>query len=239
VTSIDAGDAGNEEFSSPLARDSLANQAYRRIRSALKRSHYRIGQRLILRTLAAELGISLTPLREAFARLISENTLAVDSRGIVYVPAVSNQQYREIRDLRIQLEGGLAAAATLKAKPADVALLRKLNDDFNHLSQAAVSIEDRMKALEKNEQFHFTLYGLADMPIHLSIIESLWMRCGPLFTKLAERRQSNPRISRHVLIIRGLEERDSDLVRYAVCEDIINGYGVLMPDEAELLQAKA
>jgi DNA-binding GntR family transcriptional regulator len=206
----------------PISRDSLANMAYWKIRNALKRSHFRPSQKLVLRNVAAELGISLTPLREAFARLISENALAVDARGVVHVPDLDLAQYREIRDIRIELESRAAVAAAVRVTPKDIAILRAFQDQF-----LASNAKDRaLIGLEANEKFHFYLYGLAEMPVLYSIIEGLWMRCGPIFLRLREGQRSTLN-DQHSMIIEGLEKRDLEMVRQGVTGDIMNGWAVL------------
>ena len=202
----------------PMVRDSLSNQAYWRIRNALKQSHYQPGQKLVLRTVATELNISLTPLREAFARLLSENALSVDARGIVSVPMISLEQHKEIRDLRIELEGRAAFAATAFVSDRQIVELRALNEAY---FQATVQ-GDQSAAFKANEEFHFRLYALAQMPILFSIIEGLWMRSGPILAQARPRARAPVR--RHGRILMGLELRDPELVRQGISEDITNGW---------------
>ena len=89
----DVADLSGSEDMGPVLRDSLSGQVYRRIRDALKQSHFRPGQKLVLRSVASDLDVSMTPLRDAFARLVSENALVVDSRGCVCVPVISPEQH--------------------------------------------------------------------------------------------------------------------------------------------------
>src|ERR1700722_4254223 len=89
----------------PISKDSLTSKAYARIRSALMLSKFQAGQRLALRPLAAELGISPTPVREALLRLVSEHALTLDARGVVCVPVFDPGRFREVWDIRVDLEG--------------------------------------------------------------------------------------------------------------------------------------
>ena len=161
----------------PLVRDSLSGMAYEQIRAALMSSQLRPGQRLVLRALAAELGISPTPVREALLRLVSEHVLELDARGIVCVPELDLATYVEIRDLRIELEGRAAAAAALYATPEDIAALTKIHDRF----LAAEAKGDAHAAGEANEELHATIYRLARMPVLLTLIEILREKMQELF----------------------------------------------------------
>jgi DNA-binding GntR family transcriptional regulator len=204
----------------PISRENLALQVYRQIRNALKQSYFRPGQKLVLRAVAADLNVSMTPLRDAFARLVSESALLVDSRGCVCVPVISPEQHREIRDLRADLEGRAAYAATSHVTTNDIAELQALNETF----YLATLSEDRGAALKANEEFHFKLYGLAGMPILFSMIEGLWLRSGPILA----RRGPNPRkpIRRHLPILMGLKNSDPALVRQGITEDIFAGWTI-------------
>ncbi len=66
-------------------RDSLSQRAYAQISRALIVSALRPGHRLILRPLAAELGLSPTPVRKALLRLVSEQAPSLDDRGSTLV----------------------------------------------------------------------------------------------------------------------------------------------------------
>ena len=216
--SVTSDDIGGDL--SPIVRDSLSMQAYWRIRDGLRQSHYRPGQKLILRSVAAKLNISMTPLREAFARLVSENALTVDTRGCVCVPVISAEQHREIRDLRVELEGRAAYSATAHVGPGDIKDLREINEAFYQ----ATIVNDRSAALKANEEFHFRLYGLAQMPILLSIIGGLWMRSGPILAQTGPKRR--PPRRRHGLILMGLEIKDAALTQQGVAEDIMAGWSI-------------
>ena len=96
-----------------LSRESISQQAYLAIRRALMGGQFAPGAKLILRTVAASLGISSTPVREALLKLASENALTLDVRGTVRVPEMTRDKYIEIRDLRVLLEGEAAARAAV------------------------------------------------------------------------------------------------------------------------------
>lgn len=207
----------------PVARASLTSKTYMSIRTALMSSHFKAGERLVLCQLAAELGISPTPVREALLRLASEHALAIDARGVACVPAFDPEQYIEVRDLRIDLEGQAAAVACGRATEAAVDQLERLHGEF---IQAEV-LHDTRAAFAANERFHMRLYALAERPVLLSLIESLWVRCGPLFVRLHDR-DIVLDANRHDVIIRGMRERDPEMVRRGVAEDIMTGWKYLI-----------
>lgn len=165
----------------PVAREeSLTEKVYRSLRGALTGGRLVPGQRLVHRALAAELGVSPTPVREALLRLVSEAALELDARGIAWVPRLVPERYQEIVELRVELEGRAAARATQLATPADLAALRALH--------AGVAEGRRTRnpalVLRENERFHFALLELARMPVLTRLVESLWLQAGPTINLL-------------------------------------------------------
>ena len=88
----------------PLDRPAgLGDQVYKTLRDYLG-SHVIVpGQRLQEATLAVQLGVSRTPVREALARLESDGLIAADGRSFV-VPVLSDADVDEIYELRALLE---------------------------------------------------------------------------------------------------------------------------------------
>ena len=86
------------------------------------------GQRLRIRELSEAMGVSDTPVREAIMQLVREGGLEMRSGQSITVTRLSLTRYRELREIRLFLEG----LATEKAVPlltgADLKQLKKLHD---------------------------------------------------------------------------------------------------------------
>ena len=185
------------------------------------RGRLKPGERLVSRLLASELGISTTPAREALARLASEKALELDHRSTVVVPTLTAERYEEIRDLRAQLEGLAAMRAAGVATTADVGELVMLHE--GHLaSESTGALES---ALAYNEQFHFKLCRLCELPLLMTIVEMLWLQCGPLLNHFYSRNVSLWTHAKHphLEVIRSLERRDGEGARAAIVLDITEG----------------
>jgi DNA-binding GntR family transcriptional regulator len=204
----------------PISKDSLSRLAYQEIRASLMRGRLRPGQRLVLRQLAMQLGISQTPVREALLRLVSEQGLEFDGRGTVVVPSLNLERYLEVRDLRIELEGRSAARAAGRATPADIEALAAIHSRF----AAADARGESLVALEANEAFHYALCRLGDSPVLFHIVQQLWMRCGPLLTHLyANGSLGDAGNHPHLQVITALRGRDGAEARAAITQDIDRG----------------
>ncbi|MFO1223337.1 MAG: GntR family transcriptional regulator [Burkholderiaceae bacterium] len=103
----------------------LAEQVYRALRDRLRSGAIGAGEVLQEVPLAAQLGVSRTPVREAMARLASEGLLASDRRSFA-APALTLADVDDIYELRFLLEPaamrGIAARAAQARAPIEAAL---------------------------------------------------------------------------------------------------------------------
>ncbi len=88
-------------FDRPPTRTEWADE---RLRSAIFEGRFAPGERLVISTLAEQLGVSATPLREALRRLSSEGLVELQAHGSARVAAVDLHEATEIYELRRILE---------------------------------------------------------------------------------------------------------------------------------------
>ena len=135
----------------PLERPAgLADRVYYQLRDNIGSHQIRPGERLQEVSLAAQLGVSRTPVREALARLESEGMIVVEGRGFV-VPELTDADIEEIYQLRFLLEPAAARIAVAEvSSPTDLASMSSAVDD----SVAAEKNGDFRAFLEANSRFH-------------------------------------------------------------------------------------
>lgn len=95
---------------------SLGERVYQMLREHLHSGRVRTGQPLTELGLAAELGVSRTPVREALARLASERLVDVEGRSFV-APSLTGGDLQDIYELRVLLE---TEAARQVARRTDI-----------------------------------------------------------------------------------------------------------------------
>src|SRR3954468_22811924 len=106
-----------------LERDTLWDRAYAAIKSDLLAGRLAPGHRLVLRQVADDLGISLTPVRDAVNRLVAEKVLehgGLGPAGGAVVPLLSADQFSQLMTVRSSLEPMAAAAAAAHASKAEL-----------------------------------------------------------------------------------------------------------------------
>lgn len=198
-----------------ISRDSLGDAIYRRLCQDLVRGKLRPNQRVTIRGLADSLGTSSTPVRDAVQRLLRDNALEQRSVRDVRVPVLTTDQYLEVSHIRAELEGLAAEMAARVATEKDVAHLRRLVAR----NEEAIAAARWPLANEMNQQFHFALAEIADMPVLLDVVGRLWLRMGPLLSGYYATAKEDM-IKQHHVIVAACESHDSDAARTAMRVDI-------------------
>ena len=85
-------------------RTNLNDQVYETLRDRILRRDPGPGTKLSLHELAAELGVSRSPVHHALTRLVSEGLLIVKARRGYYVTPVTSQALVEGYEVRLALE---------------------------------------------------------------------------------------------------------------------------------------
>ncbi|MGY1747825.1 GntR family transcriptional regulator [Modestobacter sp. SYSU DS0511] len=131
-------------------RSLLRDDVYRRLRDAIENGTFEPGEQLKDKELAAWLGVSRTPVREALLRLAQSGlVLAQPGRSTI----VSPLDVREVRDAR-EVVAAMHQVAVREAVPflteADVATMRDANRRF----AAAVESGDVEAAVRADDELH-------------------------------------------------------------------------------------
>ena len=143
----------------PVGRATLADEAYRRIRDMILNLELFPGQTILLGDLAAQLGVSRTPVRQAVERLSSgmEGLLQMVPRKGIMVSFPDAEDMREIYEIMQGLEGQ-AVRLTLKRLDGDG--LTALQTAIS-LQQDALTAGDRIAWAEADRGFHAALIEAA------------------------------------------------------------------------------
>ena len=205
----------------PVDVTTLKERVYLRLREAISHGDFMPGEVLTIRTLAASLGTSAMPVREALLRLVAESALVQQpNRGFAVAPFTSDT-FRELARIRMSTE---ALATRYATRNADAALLDNLRA-LNVQMRDAILRSDADTALEANRSFHFSIYAAADMPQLLGIIRGLWLRTGPyLGAAYRHIRDSNQHFLNgtriHTRIIADIERGDAQRAGRGIALDI-------------------
>jgi DNA-binding GntR family transcriptional regulator len=156
-----------------LPRASLAEVAYQAIRRRILDNAYPPGFQALEQSLATELGISRTPVREALVRLQKEGLVEVIPRHGMRVLPVSPTDMKEIYEILTALEG-MAAELAAKRRPAEeeLAPLERASRDM----AKALRADDLDAWAEADERFHRHLIELSGNRLLAQAVLNFWDR---------------------------------------------------------------
>ena len=203
-----------------IGKGSLSMQAYRVLRQALVNGHFLPGQRLIMAQLAQDLGVSITPAREACMRLAAEHALEVISGRFVQVPQFTVQRYLDVRMIRLELECLATALAAERASAADVERLLAMIPDYERTSEGG----DQVMAGQYNRDFHFAIYRLSGVELLVDQIDNLWTLMGPMLAVFfRESARLYTSSEEHRAAVEAIGRRDGAAAAAAMRRDILRG----------------
>ncbi|OHX01756.1 GntR family transcriptional regulator [Micromonospora sp. WMMB235] len=132
--------------------------AYESIKTRILGGAYEPGKKLSEEDLAAAVGVSRTPVREALRRLHAEGLVDWEANRGATVPAWREQDLEEIFELRALLEGYGAELAATRITPEEIVRLRELCAEME--GYAAGQRRDRADRIAVcNAQFHEIILG--------------------------------------------------------------------------------
>ena len=159
----------------PVTPTLVADQVYEVLENRILTGSLASGSPLRVRDLAATVGTSVMPVREAIRRL-EEAGLAtrIPHRGAV-VRTFTVAELIHIYDVRITLE---VKAAAKGARHVSAAGLKRMEASCRKM-QLAVEEGRVVDALDLDEDVLRTLYAASGNPVLVSTIEQLWLQCRP------------------------------------------------------------
>jgi DNA-binding GntR family transcriptional regulator len=145
----------------------VTSSVYSRLHEGIVNGKYPPGESLVETTLAAQFGISRTPVREALRRLEQDGLVERGSRGM-QVSRRSPEQILEIYEVRIILETAAARSAAEKRTPLDLMRLEQI-----HEAMLAASPDDPDNLATTNRKFHEVLWAMSHNSTLIDLLKRL------------------------------------------------------------------
>lgn len=190
-----------------LQRHTLNQRVYARLQGLLLRGDIPPGTQLDERSLAEEMGVSRTPLREAIGQLVSEGIVEYRPYRGNFVRTFTVKEINDLFRVRIALESLAMRLAIPKLSQEDIGHIRAILDDV----QAALDRNDIEGYNEADGRFHYTIiHTTGNVPL-MEALDRLGGQIG-LVRALANRDPQVVERTAHErpLILDALEARDAD-----------------------------
>lgn len=193
-----------------IARSTLPKAAADRLRLLIIEGDLAPGTKLNERELCEQLGLSRTPLREAFRMLAADGLLVqLPNRG-AQVVALSPDDVRDAFDVMGALEGLAGELAAARATDADVAGLRLLQDEL----EIAHGARDLSAYYRINRRIHDRLSDIAANSVLGQTYQSLNARLHALrFRSNLNQAKWDQAVAEHKSMITALAARDGAALR--------------------------
>ncbi|WP_340023717.1 GntR family transcriptional regulator [Paenibacillus sp. FSL K6-1096] len=196
-----------KNFVSP-ARMSAKERAFSQIQRWIIDGTLQPGEKLIDAELAESLGVSRTPIREAFQLLEVQGLVATHPGKETKVKEIEKDDIFKLYSTMAALQA-LAAEVTAKViVPEQIEQLRAINLEF----ASAINSGQAYQAMEADEQFHNLIMELSDNPYAASFSASLQIhirRFKYVFLKQPIN-ATQASVDEHDLIIAAFEKNDGD-----------------------------
>lgn len=203
------------DIAAPSTRSSV-DRIYDEVRAMASAYELRPGERINEVTLARQLNVSRTPLREALNRLSVEGLLETRIGKGFFRRALDPQEVFDLYQLRFVIECAAVRLAVAVADDASIQVLARLLDETGG-QQPNLTAAD---LLQFDERFHI---GIAEMSGNAEIVRVL----GNINARIRfvrwidmERRGRPATQAEHLEIVEGLKQRDADRCVAAVTRHI-------------------
>jgi len=157
------------KFAALKQPESLAKMAYEAIRKSILSGQWKIGELYNEKAIAADLGISRTPVREALLELASQDLIIFLPRRGLMVNRFTRRDVDEIFELRKAIELAAVEKITVTSPPFD---LFEIEDAL--LSQRkAVKQKDYFAFMEADRLFHTSVSELTSNRRLIAILDNI------------------------------------------------------------------
>ena len=196
---------------------SIADQIFEQLEKDILSGRYARGEILSEVSLAKQLGVSRTPVREAIRRLEQENILQETGRGLLVV-GISQEDMMDMYEIRLQIEGLAARRAAARITDAELSAMQVTLDlQRFYVEKGAESNADQIKNLDS--QFHEQLYQSSGSKAFCDTLLSLHKKITKFRrASVSKRSRAMQSIEEHETIYEALAKHDPEAAANAVRE---------------------
>ena len=188
------------------------------------------GDRLVEAKISKELSVSITPVREAFARLASQGLLTVFPFKGTYVTVLTKESVRDLFYLRRNLETMAADLGFSHITDEVIAWY----EEIIRVSDVAYDADDLYASILCDIQFHEKLFEISDCPMLLEMWDLIKHRV-ELFQSYTKPVMKRRMSERHRDMMQALRERDKEKYITAMSEHIRSNLEYVdFPDAADV-----
>jgi len=199
-------------------RRSLRETAYGALKARIIGLDLHPGQRLVERDIAAELGVSRVPLREALHQLESEGLVVLVPRRGALVAPFTRADVEHLFEVRESVEVLAFRLAALKRSDADLERMAAAVD----AARDALARRDDAATAAANAGFHAAVVQACGNPLLRSMLAPLDARVRWLF-HLTKQRDTREQCEEHAAMLAAIRAQDADAVAELAHRHVTSG----------------
>ena len=180
------------------------------LRKAIYSGEYKSGDELSLTEIAAQLGISRTPVREAFQELEGEGLITLRMNKGAIVNNIDRKFIQDIFEMRILLEAEAAKKAAENGMETE-ALLRRLKDMREHMDSLDVRDYETL-----NQEIHQSIWRAADNHQLTAYLLELWNGPSVGRGENAAAHHYQASTDEHIVLLEAVRDRQPDAAEQAM-----------------------
>lgn len=147
-------------------------QAYEYIRSRILDGTYGPGDRIVIDRIAAELSISISPVREVIRQLEADGFVQMIPYTGAIIKLMDFKEFEDTLWVMYYLDGGATALATERIASIDLSELEQINQKMKE----ALYKREYSKMGELDRSFHFKIYSCCGNPFLIDRLQQVWQR---------------------------------------------------------------
>lgn len=151
----------------------VTDRVFDAIRAAIMNGELPAGSRLRVRDLAAQVGTSVMPVREAIRRLEESGLAEREPHKGAVVKGLTRTELIDVYDVRRLLEVQATRLGTERVTARDV---ERMQREYDRMREAVDKV-DAARVLDHDEAMLRVLYDAAGNPVLVDTIRALWERC--------------------------------------------------------------
>ncbi len=180
------------------------------LRKAIYSGEYKSGDELSLTDVAARLGVSRTPVREAFQELEGEGLITLRMNKGAIVNNIDRKFVRDIFEMRILLEAEAAKKAAENGMETE-SLLRRLKDMREHMDSLDVRDYETL-----NQEIHQSIWRAADNHQLTAYLLELWNGPSVGRGENAAAHHYQASTDEHIVLLEAIRDRQPDAAEQAM-----------------------
>lgn len=203
-----------------VKKENLGNQVFEQLKEMIFNGEFPPGERIIESEVADSIGISRTPVREAFHKLEAEKLLVHLPKGGYVVKGMSLSEIKETFDIRVILESFAGFLAAKRCKDEEILPLEKKLEEF----EKYLVKNDFEELTRINTEFHELLYALSKSPKLIKMINDLRDEISLLREILLDSmKMASLSHDDHKEMIKAIKNREAKKVEILIKEHILRG----------------